>query len=271
MKAACNGWSCSPCAKPSIVVISRPSTSAASERHDFTRLPSISTVQAPHWPSPQPFFEPVRCRCSRRASSSVVRGSSLSRCSVPLTRNTMSSGAGAAPAPCAAAGDTAPAMNCPPARAPPVTTASSSSSRRVTSELVIIRSLRRTGADRSFATLLENILCNRERREGVGPAGIKRQLRDHLPGLCLRQAVIHRPVEVVRDLRDLPGSNQGGDSDEAPVAWREGRTQPQVAEQNVGGVLYDPWSHRAELLSDARGAICLGRLVERKKRRGIRR
>ena len=124
-----------------MVVISRPSTRAASERHDFTRLPSISTVQAPHWPRPQPFFEPVRCRCSRRASSSVVRGSSVSRCSVPLTRSTTSSGAGAASAPCAAAGDMAPGMSCPPTRAPPVTAASSSSSRRVTSELVIVRLL----------------------------------------------------------------------------------------------------------------------------------
>src|SRR3954447_21786663 len=43
-----------------MVVISRPSTRAASDRHDFTRLPSISTVQAPHWPRPHPFFEPVR-------------------------------------------------------------------------------------------------------------------------------------------------------------------------------------------------------------------
>ena len=86
-----------------MVVISRPSMSAASERHAFTRLPSISTVQAPHWPRPQPFFEPVRCRCSRRASSSVVRGSSASRCSVPLTRSSTSSGAGVAPAPCATA------------------------------------------------------------------------------------------------------------------------------------------------------------------------
>ena len=39
-----------------MVVISRPSTRAASERHAFTRLPSISTVQAPHWPRPQPFL-----------------------------------------------------------------------------------------------------------------------------------------------------------------------------------------------------------------------
>ena len=32
-----------------------------------------------------PFFEPVSCRCSRKASSSVVRVSSLSACALPLT------------------------------------------------------------------------------------------------------------------------------------------------------------------------------------------
>ena len=115
-----------------MVVISRPSTSAASERHDFTRLPSISTVQAPHWPRPQPFLEPVRCRCSRRASSSVVRGSSVSRCSVPLTRSTTSSGAGTASAPCAAAAGTAPGKEVSCGEVPPVAAASFSSSRRVT-------------------------------------------------------------------------------------------------------------------------------------------
>jgi hypothetical protein len=42
-------------------------------------------------------------------------------------------------------------------------------------------------------------------------------MRDDLPGLLLRQPVIHRPIEVVRDLCDLPGSNQRTDSDRAPV------------------------------------------------------
>ena len=55
-------------------------------------------------------------------------------------------------------------------------------------------------------------------------------MRDHLPGLRLGEAVIHCPVEVVRDLRNLPGSDQGCDSDEAPIARREAGTQPQVAE-----------------------------------------
>ena len=139
MNAACSGCSCSPRARPSMVVISRPSTRAASERHDFTRLPSIRTVQAPHWPRPQPFFEPVRCKCSRNASRSVVRGSSVSRCSVPLTRSTTLRGAGAALVPCAAASGAARGTNGPAAKAPPVAAVSFSRSRRVGLKLVIFR------------------------------------------------------------------------------------------------------------------------------------
>ena len=56
-------------ARPSIVVTSRPWTLAASVRQDSTRRPSISTVQAPHWPWSQPFLPPVSPRCSRNASS----------------------------------------------------------------------------------------------------------------------------------------------------------------------------------------------------------
>jgi hypothetical protein len=51
----------------------------------FTLTPFTSTVQAPHWPWSQPFFEPVRRRCSRSASRSVVRGSRSSALASPLT------------------------------------------------------------------------------------------------------------------------------------------------------------------------------------------
>ena len=49
------------------------------------RRPSTITVQAPHWPWSQPFLVPVRCRCSRSASSSVVRVSSSSSRALPFT------------------------------------------------------------------------------------------------------------------------------------------------------------------------------------------
>ena len=53
----------------------------ASVRQALMRRPSTSTVQAPHWPWSQPFLVPVRPRCSRRASSSVVQGATASVCS----------------------------------------------------------------------------------------------------------------------------------------------------------------------------------------------
>jgi hypothetical protein len=45
------------------------------------------TVQAPHWPWSHPFFDPVRCRSSRRQSSSVVRGSIRKSHFFPFTRS----------------------------------------------------------------------------------------------------------------------------------------------------------------------------------------
>ena len=56
-----------------MVVISAPCAATARVRQELTRRPSMSTVQAPHWPWSQPFLLPVRSRCSRRRSSSEVR------------------------------------------------------------------------------------------------------------------------------------------------------------------------------------------------------
>ena len=56
-----------------MVMISVPCAATASSRQLLTRLPSASTVQAPHWPWSQPFLVPVSPRCSRSASSTVVR------------------------------------------------------------------------------------------------------------------------------------------------------------------------------------------------------
>lgn len=49
--------------------------------------PSSSTVQAPHWPWSQPFLVPMRSSRSRRASSRVVRLSTVRECVSPLTRS----------------------------------------------------------------------------------------------------------------------------------------------------------------------------------------
>src|ERR1039458_7918206 len=42
-----------------MVTIFLAAADAALATHDFTARPSISTVQAPHWPSPQPYFVPI--------------------------------------------------------------------------------------------------------------------------------------------------------------------------------------------------------------------
>src|SRR5216684_1202713 len=62
-----------------------PSCMAASAMHDTMRRPSICTVQAPHSPRSQPFFVPVSPSSSRNASSSVMRGSTISVRAWPLT------------------------------------------------------------------------------------------------------------------------------------------------------------------------------------------
>ena len=85
MKACCSGCSVSPRARPSMVVTCAPSFITARVRHELIRLPSTRTVQAPHWPWSQPFLVPVRSRCRRSRSSSVVHGATVSLCSTPLT------------------------------------------------------------------------------------------------------------------------------------------------------------------------------------------
>src|SRR6476620_9920331 len=65
-----------------------PSAWATGTRHEQTGCPSISTVQAPHSPSPQPSFVPVRPRSLRSTSSSRDIGWPSSVTSSPLTRHT---------------------------------------------------------------------------------------------------------------------------------------------------------------------------------------
>src|SRR6516225_5327098 len=122
-------------------------------------------------------------------------------------------------------------------------------------------------APQLFGTFFENILCDRQGRESVRPTCVEGQMRDNFRGLCLRQAVVHCPIEVVRDLRNLAGSNERAHSNQASIPWRKVRTQPQVLEQNVRSVLHDSRSHVTELLFNIRCSFCLRGLVERKKRR----
>src|SRR5579872_4240457 len=85
MKASWSGSSLPFCASPSTVTTLRPSAHTASWLHEYTFLPSSSTVQAPHSPRSQPIFEPVSPRWSRSTSASVQRSSTSILCAVPLT------------------------------------------------------------------------------------------------------------------------------------------------------------------------------------------
>src|SRR5438067_12087857 len=74
-----------------MVVIDSPWCATASVRHALIRRPCTRTVHAPQCPRSQPFLVPVGCRRSRRASSRVVRASTVSRRSAPLMTRTISS------------------------------------------------------------------------------------------------------------------------------------------------------------------------------------
>src|SRR6266487_1542337 len=72
-----------------------------------------------------------------------------------------------------------------------------------------------------MGTLLENLLCDRQCREDIWPPDIEGQMRNGFRGLRLRKAVIHRPVEMVGNLRDLTGRDERADRDQAPIARRK--------------------------------------------------
>ena len=90
-------------------------------------------------------------------------------------------------------------------------------------------------------------------------------MRERFRDLDLRQTVVHADGDVASQLRDLPGCDQRADRHEAPIARRKAGPQPEIAEQNVGGVLRHARKHRAEQLTNALGAIRLGGFVEREQ------
>ena len=81
----------------------------------------------------------------------------------------------------------------------------------------------------------------------------------HLPplaGQCPQLPCRHRCLGLpergthAEDLGDLTGSDERADGDQASIARRKIRAQPQVAEKNVSGVLNDARRYAAELLAD---------------------
>src|SRR5258705_2405209 len=84
-QAFCTLLSTPFCAMPSMVVIFLPSTALTGIAHERTAVPSMCTVQAPHWAMPQPYLVPVRPICSLSTQSSGVLGSTSTWVVFPLT------------------------------------------------------------------------------------------------------------------------------------------------------------------------------------------
>src|SRR5580692_12754230 len=77
---------CNPLlSRPSIVVTSFPAVSRIAVTQDRVACPFTWTVHAPQSPTPQPNFDPVRPKMSRRYQSSGISGSPLKDCSAPFT------------------------------------------------------------------------------------------------------------------------------------------------------------------------------------------
>ena|SRR2546425_6411793 len=74
-----------------------------------------------------------------------------------------------------------------------------------------------------MGTFLEDIFYDRQGGEGIGPTCVESQVRNNFPGLFPSQPIVHRPVEVVRDLRDLGGSNQSAHRDQTSISGSKAR------------------------------------------------
>src|SRR5258708_30246974 len=91
MKARCSGWSFSIVPSPSSVVIAPFAAADPGTEQERADLPSISTVHAPHWASPQPNFGPFSSRSLRRPYRGGVSGATADAFRVaPFTRNVKS-------------------------------------------------------------------------------------------------------------------------------------------------------------------------------------
>src|SRR5438876_3750868 len=70
---------------PSSVVMSEPCTLNTGVTHERIAWPLTITVHAPHWPRPQPNFDPFNWRSSLRMYNSGVVGSTSTVCARPFT------------------------------------------------------------------------------------------------------------------------------------------------------------------------------------------
>src|SRR5574340_548945 len=84
-KAFSMRWPMGSSARPSMVVMLRPSQSTANSRQEFIDEPSTMMVHAPHSPSPQPYLVPVRPTTLRIMSSVLMSTGTRTRVGTPLS------------------------------------------------------------------------------------------------------------------------------------------------------------------------------------------
>src|SRR5258706_371758 len=83
---------------------------------------------------------------------------------------------------------------------------------------------------------------------------------------CEGQAVVHCPVQVIRDLPDLAIGNERSDGHQTAVAGCEVRAQPQIVEQRLTRVLHDALRYGAYVLRHSSGgALRLRGFVQRQR------
>src|SRR3989442_8067320 len=79
--------------RPSIVVTDLPATPDTGIRQENMRSPSICTMQAPHWPAPQPNLVPVNFSSSRSTHNNRVSSGAATLTGLPLTVKLIAMGA----------------------------------------------------------------------------------------------------------------------------------------------------------------------------------
>jgi hypothetical protein len=80
------------------------------------------------------------------------------------------------------------------------------------------------------AALAEDVLRHANRRHGVPPSGVEREMCDELGDLRRLDAVVERQVDVVRHLDRVVARDERGERNDAAVPGSEAGPFPYLAE-----------------------------------------
>src|SRR5262245_65733763 len=86
---------------------------------------------------------------------------------------------------------------------------------------------------RPDAARSKDALRRHDRRHGMGPAGIEREMRDDLGDLARRNAVVERQVKVERHFSCMIARDKRGNRHQAAIARRKAWAFPYLAEKTL--------------------------------------